>query len=189
MNDEDDFDDGLELWERLKAEVKPLHRKKKQELLRSVPQIEEKNTYYPPKIELQKRPRAYMQIASEAPLKPSIAPLVPGTFSNRLDRKSDMRVKKGKTEYEMKIDFHGMTVQAAYLYFMRTLEQAQRTHKRLILVVTGKGRNAEGGGGVIRQSFLEWINRPDISRLILTCHPAQAKDGGAGAFYLYLRKR
>ncbi|MBP9694243.1 MAG: Smr/MutS family protein [Alphaproteobacteria bacterium] len=187
MDDEDDTGDGLELWERVKEEAKPLVRKKKTEP--GSPEVKsDEKAHYPPKIQLQRRPRSYMQIASEAPQKPTITPLVPGTFSNRLDRKNDMRIKKGKTDYEMKIDFHGMTVQAAYLCFMRTLEQAQKNNKRLILVVTGKGKNAEGGGGVIRQSFLEWINRPDISRVILTCHPAQAKDGGSGAFYLYLRK-
>lgn len=187
MDDEDDTDDGLELWERVKAEAKPLVRKKKSETVLPVAVADEK-TYYPPKIELQKRPRSSMQIASEARQKSTIVPLVPGTFSNRLDRKNEMRIKKGKTDYDLKIDFHGMTVQAAYLYFMRTLEKAQSSQKRLILVVTGKGKNPEGGGGVIRQSFLEWINRPDISKVVLTCQPAQAKDGGAGAFYLYLRK-
>lgn len=112
----------------------------------------------------------------------------PNASSNRMDRKTEIRLKKGMMSYEAKMDFHGMGVDKAYGRFVSFLEGAYLADKRMVLVVTGKGDLLKGGG-IIRQSFLRWINEPTITKYILTCQNAQPKDGGAGAFYLYLKKR
>lgn len=113
-------------------------------------------------------------------------PLVLGEHSKRVDRATDIKIKKGKMSYEAKLDFHGMTVEQAYRRFGFFLENAVRAKKKLVLVITGKGEILKGGG-IIRQSFQRWVNEPVFSKHILSCHQAQPKDGGGGAFYVYLR--
>ena len=54
-----------------------------------------------------------------------------------------------------------------------------------VLIITGKGAR---GGGVIRREFPEWITSPPLSGLVIAYCQAQPKDGGAGAFYVNLRR-
>lgn len=43
-------------------------------------------------------------------------------------------------------------------------------------------------GGRIRAAFPGWMSEPPLDRLVLMTAPAQQKDGGMGAFYVYLRQ-
>ncbi len=58
-----------------------------------------------------------------------------------------------------------------------------------MLVITGKGFGKGTGVGVLRSQFPNWLNTPELRPLILSFAHAQPKDGGGGAFYVYLRKR
>ena len=64
---------------------------------------------------------------------------------------------------------------------------------RLALVITGKGRSAavEAGArpGILRSRFLDWIEEAPLKTQIARVAPARAKDGGAGAFYVFLKKK
>ena len=69
-----------------------------------------------------------------------------------------------------------------------SVKAANRSGKRGVLVITGKGR-ADQGYGVLRRAVPTWLNQPPNRARIIAVHDAQPRDGGSGALYLLLRKR
>lgn len=75
----------------------------------------------------------------------------------------------------------------ALLQFM-----AAATHEdaRLVLVITGKGKPSPAArGGVLRSRFLDWIEEHPLKSEIARVSPAKQKDGGSGAFYVFLKRK
>ncbi len=113
----------------------------------------------------------------------------------RMDRKTHARMKRGKSAPEARIDLHGMTAAAAQTALTAFILRAFSDEKRLVLVITGKGRHADDGdpvprrAGVLRQSLPEWLAQPPLSSLVLDWTSAHQRHGGSGAFYVYLRRR
>lgn len=105
------------------------------------------------------------------------------------DPKADRRAANRRIEIARTIDLHGLTQAAAERLLMRAIPAAQADGARLVLVVTGKGRGAaaDGRAGVLKARFLEWVERPPLRALIARVAPAKPKDGGAGAFYVFLK--
>jgi len=67
-------------------------------------------------------------------------------------------------------------------------------NKRMLLVITGKGRAPEQPShmqrmGAIKREFTLWLEDPAIKACILSSSVAQPKHGGSGAYYIYLRKK
>ena len=66
---------------------------------------------------------------------------------------------------------------------------------RLILIITGKGRNTEDHDiipkrkGILKTNVPNWLAMEPLSRKILQITNAHVKHGGGGAFYVYLRKK
>lgn len=117
-----------------------------------------------------------------------------------LDRRTQERLLAGKLPIDGRLDLHGMTqtqAQRALAFFMAESLAAGR---RTVLVITGKGRGGALASetapedwfapqpGVLRQNMPRWLEAPDIKPHILKIVPAQPKHGGAGAFYIYLRR-
>ena len=61
------------------------------------------------------------------------------------------------------------------------LSRAQSEDKRVVLVVTGKG-------GVLREALPLWLGQADLQPLVSGIAEAHIKHGGAGAFYVSLRR-
>jgi DNA-nicking Smr family endonuclease len=57
-----------------------------------------------------------------------------------------------------------------------------------VLVITGKGLRADGGGGVLRNAVPRWMNEPPNRERILAFAHATPPDGGEGALYVLLRR-
>ena len=116
-----------------------------------------------------------------------------------LDRKRHDLLKKGKLNPEKSIDLHGLSAKRAEEAVLGFLFQSYSQGIRLVLVITGKGRNSVQKGsnffhetndiGIIKKSLTTWIKNSDIMPLILYITPAHSKHGGGGAFYVYLKKR
>ena len=111
-----------------------------------------------------------------------------------MDRKAYARVMRGKLRPEGKIDLHGMTLERAHPVLTRFILSAQSQGKRLVLVVTGKGKQRDDGGpipvriGVLRHQVPQWLNNPPLSLAILQVTQAHVRHGGGGAYYVYLKK-
>lgn len=105
--------------------------------------------------------------------------------AGRMDKNSFSALKKGKLKADLVEDLHGMNLFEARIHFYEFIKAAYASKKRSILLITGKGSTAPSK---IRTSLPDWINDRDIKPLILAYCKAQQKDGGDGAFYIYLSK-
>ncbi len=103
-----------------------------------------------------------------------------------MDAESFAKLKKGKVKIDARIDLHGMWVSEAHVAVRDFIEMNHAAGKRCLLVITGKGGIT--GQGKIKSEFPKWLNDVNLRALILSFTAAAAEHGGAGAFYVYLRK-
>ncbi len=88
---------------------------------------------------------------------------------------------------EGSIDLHGLTQKQAAHALGAFLTDAQEAGRRCVLVITGKG-DAKGETGVLRAMAPRWLNEPPNRARVLALHTAQPKHGGAGAYYVLLKR-
>ncbi|WP_299608365.1 Smr/MutS family protein [uncultured Tateyamaria sp.] len=112
----------------------------------------------------------------------------------QMDRKAFTQMKRGKLKPEGKLDLHGMTTDRAHPALTRFILSAQSQGKRLVLVVTGKGKNRDDDGpipvrfGVLRHQVPQWLSMPPLSSVVMQVSQANVRHGGGGAYYVYLRR-
>ncbi len=111
-----------------------------------------------------------------------------------MDKKTFGRMKKGRLSPEARIDLHGMTISQAHPVLTQFIMKAAADQKRLVLVITGKGKHRDDGGpipvrhGVLRHQVPHWLQTPPLRSLVLQLTEAHLKHGGQGAYYVYLRR-
>lgn len=110
-----------------------------------------------------------------------------------LERRLRQKLARGRAAPEAVIDLHGMRRHEAFIALREFLAAAQLAGTRLVLVVTGKGQRAapEEGvrPGILRQSVPNWLREPFFHAVVAGFEEAQRPHGGAGAFYVRLRRR
>ena len=112
----------------------------------------------------------------------------------RMDRKAYTTMNRGKLKPEGRIDLHGMTLSEAHPELVHFILNAQSAGKRLVLVITGKGRTSNDDGpipvrkGILRHQLPIWMSQPPLAQAVLQVSEAHLKHGGGGAFYVYLRR-
>lgn len=129
------------------------------------------------------------------------APLAPQR--EPADRSKEKKVRRGRVEVEARLDLHGMTEAKARRALLRFLERCQDEGMRAVLVITGKGAapravdqrrfepwdpDARALPGVLRRNFARWMAEPDFAELASGYAPAHRRHGGAGAFYVMIRR-
>lgn len=143
-------------------------------------------------------PRDFRIGQSPSPFRPpreSGPPLPDGFGPARMDRKAHGRMVRGKLVPEARIDLHGMTLEAAHRQLTRFILTTQAEGRRLVLVITGKGRGGDAGGpipvrtGVLRHQVPQWLRSGPLASAVLDIAPAHRRHGGSGAYYVYLRRR
>jgi DNA-nicking Smr family endonuclease len=111
-----------------------------------------------------------------------------------MDRKRFGQMKKGRLSPEARIDLHGMTIAQAHPALQRFILDAAAEGRRLVLVITGKGKTRPDHGpiperhGVLRHQVPHWLGTAPLKPHVLQITEAHLKHGGGGAFYVYLRK-
>ena len=111
-----------------------------------------------------------------------------------MDRKSFGKLKRGKIQPEGRIDLHGMTLDQAHPALVSFILSSHVAGKRLVLVITGKGKPRDDGGpiptrlGVLRHQVPQWLGLAPLSGAVLQISEAHLKHGGHGALYVYLRR-
>ncbi len=111
-----------------------------------------------------------------------------------MDRKAHARMTRGKLAPEARIDLHGRTLDEAHRALTGFVLRAQSEGKRLVLVITGKGRSAPDDDpiprrpGVLRHHVPVWLRAAPLAGLVLQVAPAHRRHGGGGAYYVYLRR-
>lgn len=112
-----------------------------------------------------------------------------------MDAKLHARMIRGRIAPEARLDLHGLTLAEAHPALVAFILRAHRDHRRLVLVITGKGRAPDphlmrhGTGGILRQQVPQWLRLPPLGGVVLQSGEAHRRHGGAGALYVYLRRR
>lgn len=112
----------------------------------------------------------------------------------QMDHKAFGKMKRGKLLPEAKLDLHGLTLGEAHPELVAFVLGAHAEGKRLVLVITGKGKDRDDGGpiptrfGILRHQVPQWLRLPPLSSAVLQVTPAHLRHGGEGAYYVYLRR-
>jgi DNA-nicking Smr family endonuclease len=113
----------------------------------------------------------------------------------RMDHGAHRKMLRGKLTPEARIDLHGMTLSQAHPVLTRFILDAYDDGRRLVLVITGKGKDRDEGDpipirrGLLRHQVPGWLRAPPIGALVLDIRTAHRRHGGSGAYYVYLKKR
>ena len=114
------------------------------------------------------------------------------TIDIDIEKNQLRRIKHGKVRIEGKIDLHGLTLKEAEKKLKLFVGDSFRHKRRFILVITGKGKNSKpniyGEIKTINSEITRWFS--DIFYLDKVQYTSKALDkhGGAGAYYLFLKK-
>jgi DNA-nicking Smr family endonuclease len=112
----------------------------------------------------------------------------------RMDAKAFQRLKRGKLSPEARIDLHGMTLARAHPALVGFILDAQARGHRLVLVITGKGTREDPFDsmprrrGVLKTQVPQWLALPPLNAAVLQVSEAHLRHGGAGAYYVYLKR-
>ena len=115
------------------------------------------------------------------PPAPRSAPPRPGP----LEPTAAKAVRRGRVEIGARIDLHDLVLADAYPHLVTRLHRAHERGVRCALVITGKGVRLEGK---IRAALPGWLAGPELRPIVATYAPAHIRDGGAGAFYVFLKR-
>ena len=109
----------------------------------------------------------------------------------------DQKDFKGKSFVTKSIDLHGYTLDEANKFVHEYIEKSYLKNVNKIIVVTGKGLHSRNDQNpyvskdlsILKYSVPEFIkNNKNLMDKIIEIKPADIKDGGEGAFYIYLKK-
>jgi DNA-nicking Smr family endonuclease len=185
--------DERELWDRVAERATPLHP------TREKPAPELSSSPKPKRPVMSPDPMPNFKVgqkANAARAHDIMRPLVDrlaGAPVN-MDNKSFGKMKRGKLKPEARLDLHGMTLAEAHPELVAFILGSQAVGRRLVLVITGKGKDRDDGGpiptrfGVLRHQVPQWMSLAPLSQAILQITPAHLKHGGHGAYYVYLRR-
>jgi DNA-nicking Smr family endonuclease len=113
----------------------------------------------------------------------------------RMDSKSFGKLTRGKLRPEASLDLHGMSLSEAHPALQGFILGSAQLQRRLVLVITGKGKPKSdfsltpGTQGILQRNVPIWLAQAPLSSVILEATPAHQRHGGDGAIYVYLRKR
>jgi DNA-nicking Smr family endonuclease len=171
-----------DLFQRTMAEVQPI--KKKRAL--KTPAGPDKTPAKPAAVAKPPRHRAAPPV-QPCPRAAEPPPLSADNFAG-VDRRTVERMRRGKMPIDARLDLHGHYQDAAQAELNAFISSCAATGCRTVLVITGKGSVGEGGG-VLRRRLPDWLNQPACRPYVLAFAAARPEHGGAGAFYVLLRRR
>jgi DNA-nicking Smr family endonuclease len=98
------------------------------------------------------------------------------------------RLHHGDFAIRGQLDLHGYTVEEAKILLTRFLNQAYSGGLRCVRLIHGRGKNSPDNRPVLKEHVQMWLSQGRLSRLVLAFVTAPARDGGAGAAYVLLRR-
>ncbi len=182
--------DEIDLWAKVVEKATPLHQTR--------PAKAPEQTLIQPK-KTQPAPRRFRLGEAAKPVSTS-HDLSPGLSDQIrqspvvMDRNRFLQMKRGRLSPEARIDLHGLTLAQAQPALVRFILDAASDGRRLVLVITGKGKSRPDHGpiperhGALRHNVPHWLHAPPLKAHVLQVAEAHAKHGGHGAYYVYLRR-
>lgn len=181
-----------DLWERVAASARPIRLSRAVAKAGPAPKANSASALPPPQPAFRVGARA-RDTSVAVDLVPSIAEQM-AAHPLRMDRRTHQQLTRGKLTPEARIDLHGMTLAEAHPELIRFILNAHGAGKRLVLVITGKGKVRDDSGpipqrvGALRHQVPHWLAQSPLRGIVLQVTPAHLKHGGGGAFYVYLRR-
>lgn len=190
-------DDDKALWHRVAATAKPMDR-------RGAPKITEDKVPKPqirPEPSMTSHRLPAFRVGEKASFNQGPVNHAPNLSAGlahapvHMDHNTHKRMTRGKLKPEGRMDLHGMTLSEAHPALISFIFQAYETEKRLVLVITGKGKDRDSGGpipirrGILRHQVPGWLRSPPLGQMILDIREAHRRHGGGGAYYVYLKRR
>ena len=106
---------------------------------------------------------------------------------------TEIQVKKTRT-----LDLHGKSLEEANQIIENFIKKSFENRVQKLIIVTGKGLHSKNDKdpyvskdlGILKYSIPEFVrNNEDLMKIISNISEASVKDGGTGAFYIFLKKR
>lgn len=88
---------------------------------------------------------------------------------------------------ENTLDLHGVTTDEVEYEVDRFIMECRELGNMFILIITGQGKNSEGGRAKLRPIVIAKLNSMIKNQAIVSYKTAELKHGGFGAIYVYLR--
>lgn len=184
--------DEFELWLRVAKSATPLHPKRQSEVVipAATAPTDDQETV------IRGLPKKLNPSRNNPPH--NFAPPLQEAIQNaplRMDKKAFNHLNRGRLDPEAKLDLHGMTLERAHPALTSFVLKQFASGKRLVLVITGKGKSRDDGGpvpvrhGVLKHQVPQWLAIPPLSNVVLQVVQAHQKHGGGGAYYVYLKRR
>jgi DNA-nicking Smr family endonuclease len=142
-----------------------------------------------------KKPRVYAKEKEIDPLSlPNIHFKKNSDHPPQLDLRTEQKLRRGKITIDARLDLHGYTQQQAHQELTRFLLRCYGAGFRCVLIITGKGiknldKPEEQTRGVLNRNVPRWIMDPPLKDIVLKYSIATIKDGGSGAYYIYLKRK
>ena len=134
-----------------------------------------------PKSDAPSASRAEFAAMMRVPAKPRSRPPRPGP----LEPTAAKAVRRGRVDVGARVDLHDLTLAKAYPFLVTRLHRAHERGVRCALVITGKGVRLDGK---LRAALPGWLAGPELRPIVATYAPAHQRDGGAGAWYVFLKR-
>ena len=109
----------------------------------------------------------------------------------------DLKNKENKKFKTKSIDLHGYTLEKANVIVESFINKNFKEGANKLIIVTGKGLHSKNEAdpfvskdlSILKYSVPEFIkNNEELMKKITDIREADVKDGGSGAFYVYLKK-
>ena len=94
-------------------------------------------------------------------------------------------IRRGEMIADVRLDLHGHTEAQAWTALEACIIEARRRGHRVLLVICGQGLHSKRGA-VLRAALQTWLAGP-LREHIAEHSPAAPKQGGRGAWWLFLR--
>ena len=130
-------------------------------------------------------------VAPAAPRKATAPRLPPATARLHathpvdLDRRTWLKLRRGRYPLDARLDLHGLTQAQAHERLAQFVTAARGRGDRCLLVITGRGLQR---GGALRLMTPRWLDAPPLRHHVLAFAEATLEHGGEGALYVLLRR-
>ncbi|MCD6034895.1 MAG: smr protein/Muts2-like [Rickettsiales bacterium] len=173
------------LWEEVAKTITPFRKRDKQAPKPTPPAPQNKAESSAPRFDFSRAiANLFGRGNTSAPTATPMRELTPDHITG-VDTPTLTKLTKGTYPIDRRIDLHGLSQDEAYATLSTAIESAYAQGKRCLLVITGKGKE---GSGILRARLPEWLNGPQLRRIVLAFVPAHRKHGGDGAFYVLVKR-
>ena len=116
--------------------------------------------------------------------------------SEKLKDKDQREFKKNSLQIKS-LDLHGYTLEEANKKVEEFINNSYLNNVKKLIIVTGKGLHSNNYENpyvskdlsILKYSVPDFIeNNPDLMKKVIEIKDAEVKDGGSGAFYIFLKK-